>query len=66
MGAALAGGIGVGLYKDWSMSLQMNQVVDVVEPNPEAKAQYAKLQPIWDATYRTLEPIFEQLAGFEA
>jgi xylulokinase len=65
MGAALAGGIGVGLYKDWSMSEQMNAVVEVLEPDPQAEAKYAKLGPIWDAAYSALEPIFDQLAGFE-
>jgi xylulokinase len=65
MGAALAGGIGVGLYRDWNMAEQMNRVVDVLEPSPEAKAHYAKVQPVWDAAYQALEPVFEQLAELE-
>ena len=66
MGAALAGGIGVGLYPGFEMAEQMNPVAETFTPNPEAQAQYAKLQPIWDAAYRALEPVFDQLAGFES
>ncbi|MBN1878132.1 MAG: FGGY-family carbohydrate kinase [Anaerolineae bacterium] len=62
MGAALAGGVGVGLYPDFSMATAMNPVAEVIDPDPAAQAMYDKLQPIFSATYRALEPIYDQLA----
>ncbi|HLE15388.1 MAG TPA: xylulokinase [Anaerolineales bacterium] len=62
MGAALAGGIGVGLYPDFSMIEKMNQVEMTVEPDPVSHATYNRLYPVFAATYRALEPVFEQLA----
>ena len=65
MGAALAGGIGVGLYEGFEMAEHMNPIEETFTPNLEARARYAKLQPIWDAAYHALEPLFEQLSRFE-
>jgi xylulokinase len=66
MGAALAGGIGVGLYPDFSMSEHMNRTVEVIEPDPGAQAVYAKLYPIFEAAYQSLVPIYDMLAEVEA
>jgi xylulokinase len=62
MGAALAGGIGVGLYRDFSMIETMNRTVEVLEPEPVAQAAYAKLYPIFEAAYHALLPIYDRLA----
>ena len=62
MGAALAGGVGVGLYPDFSMTKTMNQVAEVITPDPIAQATYNKLYPIFEATYQALTPIYEMLA----
>jgi xylulokinase len=66
MGAALAGGIGVGLYKDFSMAKTMNRVVEVIEPNATAQATYQKIYPIFEAAYHALIPIYDMLAEAEA
>lgn len=66
MGAALAGGIGVGLYSDFSMSEHMNRTVEVIEPDPRAQAVYARLYPIFEAAYQALVPIYDMLAEVEA
>jgi xylulokinase len=63
MGAALVGGIGVGLYPDFSMSQQMNEVIDVIEPDPAAQKVYERLYPIFEATYHALTPIYDMMAG---
>ncbi|HVO42516.1 MAG TPA: FGGY-family carbohydrate kinase, partial [Aggregatilineales bacterium] len=63
MGAALAGGIGVGLYPDFSMIDRMNRTVEVFQPDPAAQAVYEKTFPIFEATYRALEPIYEMMAN---
>ncbi len=62
MGAALTGGVGVGLYPDFSMGEQMNPVVEVIEPNPKEQAAYEKCYPIFEATYQALVPIYEMMA----
>ncbi|MFN8380274.1 MAG: FGGY-family carbohydrate kinase [Anaerolineae bacterium] len=62
MGAALAGGIGVGLYDSFDLIERMNPVVEVIDPRPEQAAAYAQLYPVFDAAYTALAPVFEQLA----
>jgi xylulokinase len=63
MGAALAGGIGVGLYPDFSMIEQMNAVAEVIEPDPAAQEAYARIYPIFEATYHALVPIYDMIAA---
>jgi xylulokinase len=62
MGAALAGGIGVGLYPDFSMSEKMNRVVEVIEPDAKAHAHYERIFPIFEASYQALVPIYDMIA----
>jgi xylulokinase len=62
MGAALAGGVGVGLYPGFEMIEQMNHIAETIPPNPAAVAQYEKLYPIFEACYRQLLPIYDQIA----
>ena len=38
MGAALAGGIGVGIFPDFSVAEQLTPIVDTIQPNPELQA----------------------------
>jgi xylulokinase len=62
MGAALAGGIGVGLYPDFSMSQTMNAIMETIRPDPAARAVYDRAYPIFDAAYQALLPIYDRLA----
>jgi xylulokinase len=62
MGAALAGGVGVGLYPDFSMIETMNQVSEVLEPDPAAQAAYDAIYPIFEAAYQALVPIYDMMA----
>ena len=65
MGAALAGGIGVGLYPGWDMADQMNPVRETFEPDAATQARYAELVPIFAAAYQQLVPVYESLASFD-
>ena len=65
MGAALAGGVGVGLYPDFAMASRMNPVAEVVEPDPAAQSIYAELYPIFLEAYQALVPVYDHLAGRE-
>lgn len=65
MGAAVAGGVGVGLYKDFSISEQMNQIAEVVQPDPAAQKAYEKVYPIFEACYKQLLPVYDMLSEAE-
>jgi xylulokinase len=62
MGAAVAGGVGVGLYKDWSIIEQMNAIAETIPPRPQQVARYAQMQPIFEAAYHALLPVYDMLA----
>jgi len=57
MGAALVGGVGVGLYPSFDMFETMNRVVEEVQPDPAAQVLYQQLFPIFESAYHALEPI---------
>jgi xylulokinase len=63
MGAALTGGVGVGLYPDFSMAETMNEVAKVIQPDPAGQAAYVDMVPIFEATYQALVPVYEMMAG---
>jgi xylulokinase len=62
MGAALVGGVGVGLYAGFSMCEQMNPVAEMIEPNPTSQAIYDRLRPIFDEAYEALVPVYDRLS----
>ncbi len=62
MGAALAGGIAVGLYAGFEMAAAMNPVAETITPHPPAQAVYAELYPLFQETYAALEPVYDRLA----
>ncbi len=62
MGAALAGGVGVGLYPEFSMATAMNPVAAVIEPDPTAQSVYQALIPLFRETYDALAPVYGRLA----
>ena len=62
MGAALTGGVGVGLYPDFSMIKTMNEVNEVIEPDPAAQAVYEGMYPIFEAVYQALVPVYDMMA----
>jgi len=62
MGAALAGGIGVGIFPDFNMAESLTPVVDQVDPNQELKPVYDRLYEIFNQAYEAFEPLYEMLA----
>ena len=61
MGAALAGGVAVGLYPDFGVALEMNPVVEVIEPEADAQRVYEALYPIFRDSYTALVPVYDRL-----
>lgn len=62
-GAAVAGGVGVGLF-DWSLAAERAEVVEVVTPNRANALRYQELAAIYQDTYTALAPIYTRLAQF--
>ena len=63
LGAAIAGGVGVGLFADFSVAHEFVQVEEAERPNAAAQARYAELYPLFQETYQALEPIYERLGS---
>jgi xylulokinase len=62
MGAALAGGVGVGLYPDFSTIETMNRVAETMQPDPAVQAAYERIYPIFEACYQALLPVYNMMA----
>lgn len=62
MGAALVGGVGVGLYPDFSMIHTMNEIAATITPDPTTQATYDKMYPIFNKLYDALVPIYDDIA----
>ena len=63
MGAALVGGVGVGLYPDFSMIETMNDIAATVLPDPNAQAVYDSMYPVFNKIYEVLVPIYDDIAA---
>jgi xylulokinase len=61
LGAAVAAGVGVGLFPDFSTVGQFNPVLDRQAPEPGAQAVYNRLHPVFMAAYEALVSVFDQL-----
>jgi len=60
-GAAVAGGVGIGLYPDWSIAKTQTRISKVIEPQPKHMTRYAELYALFKQSYLALEPIYNQL-----
>ena len=63
LGAAIAGGVGVSLYRDYSVAGQLVQVEAGEEPKPQNAARYEELYQVFRRTYDSLASIYEDIAG---
>ena len=61
LGAAVAGGVGVGIFDNFDVTDRFIRVNEAARPNVVAQARYAELALLFQAAYRGLEPIFGQL-----
>ena len=63
LGAAIAAGVGVGLFPDYGVAHEFVQVEAGEQPDPASSQRYARLLELFQRTYTLLEPIFEELAS---
>jgi xylulokinase len=69
LGAALAGGIGVGLYRDWSLAEQLTPIVDQTEPRQALAPSYRRMTAFYNRAYDAFAPLYTEAAagfGFES
>lgn len=65
MGAAIAGGVGVGLLPDFSVAKQWVKQVGQHRPNPDNFPIYRRLFSLFEQTYQQLVPVYQQLDNLE-
>lgn len=61
-GAALAGGIGVGMYKDWNLAERLTPIVDEHQPNRDLAPLYGRLYDFFNRAYDAFIPLYQQAA----
>jgi xylulokinase len=65
LGAAIAGGVGVGLYPDYGIAHKFVHVEEAERPRSDACGRYNELYALFQDVYRALEPIYDRLASFD-
>jgi xylulokinase len=62
LGAALAGGIGIGLYPSWELAKQITPIIDETLPNPEMADLYNQRYEFFNRAYEAFVPLYEEAA----
>ena len=63
MGAAVTGGVGVGVFKDFTAIDQMLEIRQTIEPDPAAMAAYQPVKETFELCYQSLLPVYEHMAA---
>ncbi|MHB0897458.1 MAG: FGGY-family carbohydrate kinase, partial [Spirochaetales bacterium] len=66
LGAAVAGGVGVGIFPDFTVAEAFNPGETRIEPDEKNAAVYQKLYPLFEESYACLKDIFARLDGGRA
>jgi len=62
-GAALAGGIGIGMYKNWSLAEELTPIVDELQPDTQLAGLYKKMYGIFNRAYEAFVPLYEDVSA---
>lgn len=62
MGAAVCGGVGVGIYRDFRVVEKYNRIDKTIYPNRDNEALYDRFYEVFDDTYKGLTGVYEKLA----
>jgi xylulokinase len=61
VGAAIAGGVGVGIFPDFGVAARIVKVADTYGPQPALRDVYDRQYEVFQAAYDALVPIYERL-----
>lgn len=61
MGGAITGGVGAGLYKDFSISEKFLEIQEIHEADSRASRKYKERKEVFDACYFALEHLYHKL-----
>ena len=61
MGAAVIGGVGAGIYKDFNAIDRFLEIADVQEPNSAAVESYRPVRELFDDCYFALEKVYAKM-----
>lgn len=62
LGAAVCGGVGIGLYPDYRVVKKFNPTAAVVMPDAARTEIYGKYYEIFNQAYEALQPVYAKLA----
>ena len=63
MGAAVTGGVGVGIFKDFTAIDDILEIQAVVEPDADSHRAYAAVKERFEACYSAMRPLYAYLAA---
>lgn len=63
IGAAVIGGVGIGVFDSFDAVNSFWQVTDTVDPDPANAAVYEKYLPVFNQTYESLLGVYTTMAG---
>ena len=61
LGAAVAAGYGVGIYKDMQQARKIMKITKTIDPIPENTARFREILPVFSEAYTALKGIFPSL-----
>jgi xylulokinase len=62
LGAAIAGGIGVGIFPDFGIAERLTPIVERAEPDPSLRSLYDQLYAAFNQAYDLLTPLYDTMA----
>ncbi len=62
MGAAVTGGVGVGLFKNFDAIERFIEIKTVHEPDPQAVRAYGPVKEMFELCYRAMLPVYRAMA----
>lgn len=61
LGAAIAGGVGAGLFRDFGVARSIVKVAETYHPEPAVRDVYDQQYDVFQGAYRALVPVYDRL-----
>lgn len=65
LGAAITGGVGVGIFKSFVAAEKVVKIVETQEPNHTLREEYGRLYEVFKQCYEALIPVYRNLASLD-